>query len=134
MELKHLNTFLVLSRLKNFTKTAQYLDYAQSSVSAQIQRLEEDLHVRLFERIGKSVSLTPEGEQLVPYAQRLTEMSLNIENMYADTKNGGRLMIGASESIGIYILPGIIKQYKESHPDTDLHLDIADSSEFSVFS
>lgn len=132
MELKHLNTFLVLSRLKNFTKTAQYLDYAQSSVSAQIQRLEEDLHVRLFERIGKSVSLTPEGEQLVPYAQRLTEMSLNIENMYADTKNGGRLMIGASESIGIYILPGIIKQYKESHPDTDLHLDIADSSEFSA--
>lgn len=61
MELKHLNTFLVLSRLKNFTKTAQYLDYAQSSVTAQIQRLEEDLHVRLFERIGKSVSLTPEG-------------------------------------------------------------------------
>ena len=44
MELKHLNTFLVLSRLKNFTKTAQYLDYAQSSVTAQIQRLEEDLH------------------------------------------------------------------------------------------
>lgn len=86
MELKHLNTFLVLSRLKNFTKTAQYLDYAQSSVTAQIQRLEEDLHVRLFERIGKSVSLTQEGEQLVPYAQRLTEMSLNIENMYTDTK------------------------------------------------
>ena len=74
MELKHLNTFLVLSRLKNFTKTAQYLDYAQSCVTAQIQRLEEDLHVRLFERIGKSVSLTQEGEQLVPYAQRLTEM------------------------------------------------------------
>ena len=132
MELKHLNTFLVLSRLKNFTKTAQYLDYAQSSVTAQIQRLEEDLHVRLFERIGKSVSLTPEGEQLVPYAQRLTAMSLDIENMYADTKNGGRLMIGASESIGIYILPGIIKKYKETHPDTDLHLDIADSSEFAA--
>lgn len=41
-------------------------------------------------------------------------------------------MIGASESIGIYILPGIIKKYKETHPDTDLHLDIADSSEFSA--
>lgn len=59
-------------------------------------------------------------------------MSLDIENMYADTKNGGRLMIGASESIGIYILPGIIKKYKETHPDTDLHLDIADSSEFAA--
>ncbi len=130
MEIKHLNTFLILSELKNFTKTAHHLDYAQSSITTQIQKLEEELNVRLFERIGKSVSLTPEGERLIPYAQKLVALSIDIENMYTNSQTGGSLKIGASESIGIYRLPIIIKAFKETHPLIDLHLDIVDSSEF----
>lgn len=130
MEIKHLNTFLVLSKLNNFTKTAEQLAYAQSSITTQIKKLEEELHVRLFERIGKCVSLTPEGERLIPYAQKLVALSMDIESMYNGSQTGGSLKIGASESIGIYILPAILKAYKETYPNIDLHLDIADSSEF----
>lgn len=130
MEIKHLNTFLVLSKLNNFTKTAEQLTYAQSTITTQIQKLEEELHVRLFERIGKCVSLTPEGEQLIPYAQKLVALSMDIESMYNSSQTVGSLKIGSSESIGIYILPTILKAYKETYPNIDLHLDIADSSEF----
>lgn len=130
MEMKHLNTFLVLSKLKNFTKTAEQLTYAQSSITAQIQKLEEELQVRLFERIGKCVSLTPEAERLIPYAQKLVALSMDIESMYSSPETGGSLRIGASESIGIYILPAILKAYKEAYPHIDLHLDIADAAGF----
>lgn len=130
MELKHLNTFLVLSKIKNFTKTAEYLNYAQSSVTTQIQQLEKELNVRLFERIGKSVALTLEGENLIPYATKMLSLSSDIEKMYASSDNPGRIVIGASESISIYILPEIIKVYKKKHPDVDLFLMLLDSSDF----
>lgn len=71
MELKHLKTFLTLSKIKNFTKTAEHLNYAQSNITTQIQQLETELDVRLFERIGKSVTLTREGEKLIPYAKKM---------------------------------------------------------------
>lgn len=130
MELKHLNTFLVLSKIKNFTKTAEYLNYAQSSVTTQIQQLEKELNVRLFERIGKSVALTLEGENLIPYATKMLSLSSDIEKMYANSDNPGRIVIGASESISIYRLPEIIKVYKKKHPDVDLFLVLLDSSDF----
>lgn len=130
MELKHLNTFLALSKIKNFTKTAEYLNYAQSSVTTQMQQLEKDLNVRLFERIGKSVVLTLEGENLIPYATKMLSLSSDIEKMYANSDNIGRIVIGASESISIYKLPEIIKVYKKKHPDVDLFLMLLDSSDF----
>lgn len=130
MELKHLNTFLILSKIKNFTKTAEYLNYAQSSVTTQIQQLEKDLNVRLFERIGKNVTLTLEGEKLIPYATKMLSLSSDIEKMYANSENSGRIVIGASESISIYRLPKIIKVYKKKHPDVDLFLMLLDSSDF----
>ena len=130
MELKHLNTFLVLSKIKNFTKTAEYLNYAQSSVTTQIQQLEKELNVHLFERIGKSVALTLEGEKLIPYAIKMISLSSDIEKMYSNSDNSGRIVIGASESISIYRLPEIIKAYKKNHSDVDLYLMLLDSSDF----
>lgn len=130
MELKHLNTFLILSKIKNFTKTAEYLNYAQSNITAHIQQLEKELDVRLFERIGKSVALTREGEKLLPYAEKMLLLSSDIEKMYKEKDNYGRIVIGASESICIFKLPEIIKIYKEKYPDVDLFIKTLDSSDF----
>ncbi|MDB0440521.1 LysR substrate-binding domain-containing protein [Clostridioides difficile] len=130
MELKHLKTFLTLSKIKNFTKTAEYLNYAQSNITTQIQQLETELDVRLFERIGKSVTLTREGEKLIPYAKKMILLSSDIKNMYENQGDSGRIVIGASESICIFKLPKIIKIYKEKYPNVDLFLRILDSSDF----
>lgn len=75
MELKRLHTFLTLCDIKNFTKTAEYLHYAQSNVTNQIQQLEKELGVKLFERIGKHITLTPEGEEMIVYARQVLHLS-----------------------------------------------------------
>lgn len=130
MELKHLNTFLALSRIKHFTKTAKYLNYAQSNVTTQIKQLEQELNVKLFERIGKSVSLTLEGEKLIPYASKMISLASDVSEIYSSSQNSGRIVIGAFESLSIYKLPAIIKKYKNTHPDVELFLMILDSSNF----
>ncbi len=129
MELKHLQTFLTLSEIKNFTKTAEYLHYAQSNVSTQIQQLEEELGVRLFERIGKSITLTAEGNDLAFYARQILSLSKELKSNFA-SKAGGRITIGASESVCIYRLPAIIKAYRAEHPNVELYLNMIDTSDF----
>ncbi len=65
MEIRQLKTFQVVARLLSFNKAAQVLHYAQSTVSAQIRLLEDELEVQLFNRLGKSIVLTEAGEQLM---------------------------------------------------------------------
>jgi DNA-binding transcriptional LysR family regulator len=130
MNLKHLQTFLTLTEIKNFTKTAEYLHYAQSNVTTQIQQLEEELNVRLFERIGKSVTLTSAGLELIPYARKMLNLSKDLKLKFSN-QNSGRITIGASESNCIYRLPKIIKAFQSEHPSVELYLHVLDTSDFT---
>lgn len=132
MDLKHLQTFLALSEIKSFTKTAEHLHYAQSNVTTQIQQLEDELHVRLFERIGKSVALTSVGTELIPYALKMLHLSEDIKMKFSDRKSG-RITIGASESICIYRLPSIINSFQMEYPNVELYLSVLDTPDFVPF-
>ena len=61
MELKNIRTFIKVAELENFTKASQELGYAQSTVTMQIQQLENELHANLFERNGKRIRLSAQG-------------------------------------------------------------------------
>lgn len=65
MDIKNLATFIQAAEMNSFTKAAQKLGYSQSTVSFQIKQLEEELNVRLFERISHTVALTEEGHELL---------------------------------------------------------------------
>ena len=69
MEIRNLVTFLKVTELNSFSKAAEALDYSQSAVTVQIQQLERELGVRLFDRIGKNVSITQYGKDFVSYAR-----------------------------------------------------------------
>lgn len=134
MDLKHLNTFLTLSKIKNFTKTAEILGYAQSSITAQIQQLEKELGTKLFERIGKNVMLTPQGSELIPYATKMLSLSVNMKEAISPSdKMSGSITIGAAESLCIYRLPTIIKAFKEKHPHIDIFLKLLKCDQFIPF-
>jgi len=75
MELRHLATFRILATTLNFTQTAALLGYVQSSVSAQIQELEAELGVLLFDRLNRRVILTDEGQ----YIESISSCSLGLE-------------------------------------------------------
>ena len=119
MNLKHLTTFLTLCKEKSFTRTAAILDLAQSGVTTHIKLLEKELGVRLFDRIGKTVSLTPEGQTLIPHARKMLALSEEISRLY---QQSGRLTIGVTESVANYLFGDILKEYSVLYPDTEIFL------------
>ena len=74
MELRQLKTFRTVATLLHFNRAAELLNMAQSTVSAQIQVLEEELGTRLFERMNRRIVLTPAGERLLRYAGKLLDL------------------------------------------------------------
>ena len=69
MELRVLTTFLKVAQLQSFSKAAESLGYSQSAITVQVQQLENELGVRLFDRIGKNVTITHYGQEFIPYAR-----------------------------------------------------------------
>ena len=128
MDTKQLLTFVTLCELENFTKTAEKLNYAQSSISAQIKQLEKELQTPLFERLGKNVLLTPAGTEFRIYAQKI--LSLSRDASAAITSRKQQLVIGAAESLVITALPHIITQYKKAVPDVDIRLKLLNCADY----
>jgi len=121
MDTKHLHTFLTASKTLNFTKTAKILDYAQSSITAQIKLLEEELDAPLFERLGKRLYLTEAGKELQQYAEKMIKLDEEMRNTLRGEKDSKRtLAIGAQESQCTYRLPSILHLYRKKYPQVDL--------------
>ena len=131
MDLKQLNTFLTISKLQSFTKAADALNYAQSSVTTQIKLLEEELGVKLFERMGKNISLTHDGKKLIPYAQKMLKLSVDIKNNISEEDYPkGVLTIGVAESLCVIRLPEIIKAYRKLYPEVEIALKFGSCADF----
>ncbi|MGG2111559.1 LysR family transcriptional regulator [Lysinibacillus pakistanensis] len=120
MDLKQLQTFLTAAETLSFTQTAQLLDYAQSSITAQIKSLEEELGVILFERLGKRVTLTDEGKRLQQYAQKMLELNSEMKKAVSNEQAQVVLKIGAQESQCVYRLPSILQQYQKTYPQVKI--------------
>lgn len=123
MEMQQLKTFCTIAKTQSFTKASELLDYAQSSISAQVRLLEEELHVKLFERMGRRVFLTQEGERFIGYAEKiltLTEEAKAAVNGSDSPK--GTLTIGAPESICTYRLPKVLQEYRKRYPEVEIIL------------
>ena len=73
MEFRQLNTFITIAKVESFSKAAELLGYSQSAVTVQIRLLEEELGTRLFDRLGKSISLTARGQRFLEQAQHIVK-------------------------------------------------------------
>lgn len=116
MELRTLNTFLRVSELQSFSKTAHELGYSQSTVTMQIQQLENELGVKLFDRVGRSVCVTPAGEKLVGYATNIKMMAEQAVSDIKEQEVRGQLRIAVAESIRSAYFPELLKKYHEKCP------------------
>lgn len=116
MELKTLATFRAAAATLSFTQTAAALGYVQSSVTAQIQQLERELGVPLFDRIGNRLALTDAGQRLLGYADRLLTLADEARAAVSTTAPVGTLSISAPETIVTYLLPSILAKFRQQHP------------------
>ncbi|MGE7944926.1 LysR family transcriptional regulator [Lysinibacillus xylanilyticus] len=120
MDIKQLQTFLTASETLSFTQTAQLHDYAQSTITAQIKSLEEELGVVLFERLGKRITLTLEGKRLQQYAQKMLDLDMEMKKAMLNEQEQAVLKIGAQESQCVYRLPSILQPFQKSHPQVKI--------------
>lgn len=117
MEIRQLTTFSKIIELKSFSKAAQALGYSQSAVTVQIRLLEEELGVRLFDRIGKHTHLTPKGEEFRAYAYRiLHETEAAKQRLSAAETPSGTLHIGAIDTICAAKLPELLQKFRARCP------------------
>ncbi len=124
MELAQLEAFLQVAHHRSFSRAAEALFLTQPSVTARIQSLEREIGERLFERTGRSVSLTDAGIAFMPHAQRaLTAVQEGRDAIEAVSHGDvGSLRIGASSSIGTYVLPQVLKRFRGERPRVHVHL------------
>ncbi len=125
MDFEGLKTFLVLAETKNYTRTANQLFVAQSTVTNRIREMEKELQFPLFERTNRRVELTKEGEKFVAYAEKvldLTEQSL--AEITSVEKFQDYLRVGCADSIYESHLAPLILQHQTTHPDHSLKISI----------
>jgi DNA-binding transcriptional LysR family regulator len=124
MELAQLEAFLQVAHHRSFSRAAEALFLTQPSVTARIQSLEREIGERLFERTGRSVTLTDAGRAFMPHAQRaLTAVQEGTDAIDA-VRHGdvGSIRIGAADSIATYVLPPIFKTFRVTRPRVHIHL------------
>ena len=123
MEIRQLKTFVCVADLLSFTKASGKLCLAQSSVSAQVKALEEELDVKLFDRIGRRVLLTDAGRKLYAYARRVQEMTREIQSEFTgDRYARGALTVRVPETLASVYMPAVVERFHHDHPKVTLEL------------
>ncbi|MEW6624327.1 MAG: selenium metabolism-associated LysR family transcriptional regulator [Bacillota bacterium] len=129
----HLSVFKAVADKRSFSQAAKALHISQPAISLQIQSLEEDLGTRLFDRNNKRVVLTQAGKTYYKYATQIIELydlaRKEISELTGLVK--GKIKIGASLTIGEYVLPKIAGYFVKDHPEVNLTINIANTEEIT---
>ena len=129
-----MRVFITVAEKKNFSKAAKSLSLTQPAVSFQIQTLEQYYQTMLFDRVNRHVKLTAAGELLLDYAIHMNnlqaELERNIQQLTGHVK--GELLIGASTTIGEYLLPYVVGSFKKIYPDVNVTIQIMNTNEVAA--
>ena len=123
MEFREISTFLQVAQYQSFSKAARHLGYSQAAVTIQIKQLEQELGVHLFDRIGKQISLTHQGQVFYQYAVSIRNDLEHAKNAVSDPSTlSGKLCLGTIESICASIFPDLLAEYHRLHPEVTISI------------
>lgn len=123
MEFREISTFLQVAQHQSFSKAARQLGYSQAAVTIQIKQLEQELGVHLFDRIGKQISLTHQGQIFYQYAISIRNDLERAKNAVSDPSTlSGKLCLGTIESICASIFPDLLAEYHRLHPEVTISI------------
>lgn len=126
---RRLQVFHAVAKQLSFTKAGEVLFLTQPAVSFQIKQLEEHFKTNLLDRSYGNISLTPAGEKVLEYAERILGLNHELDIRIADMTRqiGGPLLVGASTTIAEYILPRILGEFRSQYPKVKPRLVVANS-------
>ena len=123
MDLQRLQTFRTVATLMNFNQAAAVLNYSQSTISAQIKNLEEEIGVLLFKRIGKTVQLSQAGAKMLAYADKLLAIQEEaLAEVAGRNQTCGQLTIRMPQTMATHYLPSILADYQPRFPGMGLDI------------
>lgn len=121
MDLRSLNTFIQVAELRNFTRAGEKLGYSQPTISFQIKQLEQELGIKLFDRIGHTVRLTDEGRGALVYAQQICHMCEDM--VQGDTQRlnpSGVVRLAMADSLCTPLILGGFESFRRNYPEISL--------------
>lgn len=129
MDIHHLRVFTTVFRNRSFSKASEELHLTQPTVSDHVKALEDELHCRLFDRLGRSIVPTKEADLLYSHAAELIEKADTLKELIGQSKNTitGELIVGASTIPGTYVIPRIIADFTKRYPSVSFRIMEADS-------
>ncbi len=129
MDLATLNAFIAIAELGSFSEAAERLHLTQPAVSKRIASLEQQLDVRLFDRLGREVSLTEAGRALLPRAYQILNVLDDTRRALSNLSGQvtGRLTLATSHHIGLHRLPPLLRAFTRAHPQVALDIQFLDS-------
>jgi len=122
IELRALEIFRTVAAEGSISKAAARLNRVQSNISTRVKQLEQHLGKQLFVRQKSGLTLTPDGVMLLPYAERLLQLSAEASEVMAEGRPSGAFRIGAMESTAAARLPQILSRYQQRHGDVQIEL------------
>jgi DNA-binding transcriptional LysR family regulator len=126
INLNQLRVFQAVTQTHSFTRAADVVHLTQPGVSKHIKQMEEYFGVPLFDRLGKKIVLTQAGEVLLEATQEVMARITAAEQRIEELKGlHGKLVLGASFPIGIYVLPRILAEFRKQYPSVEVTLDIS---------
>jgi DNA-binding transcriptional LysR family regulator len=121
VELRHLTTFRAVATGLSFTRAATQLGYVQSAVTSHVQALEDELGVRLFDRLGRRIVLTQAGSELLAYADKILQLTNEARTVVGGADEpAGPVTVSAPEVLCTYRLPAVIRHLHAQHPKIQL--------------
>jgi DNA-binding transcriptional LysR family regulator len=133
MDIHHLKIFVSVYKNKSFTKASEELLISQPTISEHVKNLENSLDCKLFDRLGRSIMPTAEGDILYPKALQLLDDLDKIQEEITAAGTGikGKLVIGASTIPGTFILPRAAFSFKNQYPDVAFEILMEDSAKIN---
>lgn len=122
--LRQLQAFVAVARDENVTRAAEALSLSQSATSAALAELEGLFEQHLFDRLGKRLRLNEQGRLLLPHAVELLDRAEEIEALLRGERGLGNLRVGATLTIGNYLLPLIVAGFQQRHPESRVQLQV----------
>lgn len=130
MDIRSLKTFLYVAELSSFTRAGETLGYSQSTVSFHIKQLENELGVRLFERINHTVSLTGRGREVLQYAQQIIQLERDLTQMLKDEPEAaGHIRLAMADSLCPAFFDGDFQGFRRQFPNITLKIITAGTEE-----
>jgi DNA-binding transcriptional LysR family regulator len=131
LELDILRTFVAIAETKSFGQAAEIVHRTPSAVSMQIRKLEEILGRSLFQRNARSVTLTLDGEMLLPEARTMLAMNREIVSKFIIPEIAGTVVLGGTDDFIEYFLPKVLERFSNSHPNIVVDVVVDHSTELA---